>query len=185
MFVFSGNSNPAPLPFQSPSQSCCNCGAARQVTMIGVNLKITRYLLLGGAETTMQLNLPFCARFQATANRMRQGLFSRLLITLMLFFPMLMWIVFSGVKMSLLNKHPVLAPFLLSLAIVQGYFALRRPGAAQTSVYQPVYLHNAERTMDGEIVRLSLRFTNKVYASKFREANKASCDEGLLTIEAV
>jgi hypothetical protein len=182
MIIFSSSTELPSLDLQSPAQLCCNCGTQKQLEMTPVSLNLSRYFAVFASEITLSMMLPFCQRCKGTANRRRQGMASRLLIALMLFLPLLLWIVFAEPKMSLLANHPVLAPLLFCIALVEICFALRRPGPKQTSAYQPVYLYKVKRTMGGEFVSFSLRFTNKSYAARFRHANKDACNQGWLKI---
>ncbi|WP_426399481.1 hypothetical protein ACN9M1_24620 [Ralstonia sp. R-29] len=175
----------ARLPFQSPSSSCCNCGTRSQLQLVDVQLKHTRYFLLAGTETTFVLPLPFCNRCKRTANRFRQGAFSKGLVAFGMFWVMLGLLLLIPPEHvpSALKEHLVATAATLAILSVALVFILRRSALPQTSIYQPVFLRRLKRTFGGKIQGLTLSFTNADYAFQFRRLNLEACNSGVLIVD--
>jgi len=74
--------------------------------------------------------------------------------------------------------------FLLSCALVFGFYSLRKPTDGQTSYYQPVRLKKVKQKFSGEIVGYIFAFTNSEYASTFIAANKEAIDKEAIKVVA-
>jgi hypothetical protein len=91
---------------------------------------------------------------------------------------------FLGPQASEDTTLHVVAPALvaLSMVVVGGYHALRRPSGAQTSYYQPVKLKHTGHKWPTDITGLELAFTNRQFAERFARANQAAVAEKILKV---
>jgi hypothetical protein len=179
----------AELPFQilTPTDMCCNCGSPSGTSSEEVKLKHTRYLFLAGTELTLKVMLPFCETCKSTANRYRQGLFSKTLIAFVI-----TWVVFGGLLVmptawlpALIRENLFTCSFTLAALLTVGFFASRRATAPKTSVYQPVFLDRLQQAFAGGIRGLVLGFTNHQYAAAFARANRDLVKAGTLVVKKV
>ncbi|KEI30679.1 hypothetical protein [Ralstonia solanacearum] len=148
-------------------------------------MKHTRYFLLAGTETTFELPLPFCNRCKRTANRFRQGVFSKGLVTFGMLWVMLglLLLIPPEYVPTVVKEHLFVAAATLSVLSVGATALFRRPTQPQTSFYQPVFLHKLKRTFSGKIEGLTLSFTNADYALRFRQVNLDACNSGALVVD--
>jgi hypothetical protein len=131
---------------------------------------------LAGAEIKIALPFPYCEVCAPTARRRRPTVLGVLAISSLLALILGMcWLSF-GPQLSEEKTTYVVAPILiaLSLAIVLGFYALRKPAGAQTSYYQPIKLKNTGHKWPADITGLELAFTNRQYAEQFSSANQAA-----------
>jgi hypothetical protein len=164
--------NDVPLDLQVPSTSCCNCGTSSGVSPRKTALKHTRYFGLAGTELTFTLELPYCRACVATGARFRQGIFSKVLVVALLFFPLLLAGVF--VVPDDFPRHLLPWAALAGAGVLAaGYYVLRRPRGSQTSFYQPVSLAGVEQTFGGKVTRIRLRCSNQSFARALSSANLA------------
>lgn len=172
---------PEDLPFEPPVKSCCNCGTSRNLEMVNTEFKRTRYLLIGGTEMTYTLYLPYCQGCKRSANRLRQGWFSKSLVAFAVF-----WVMVLAIGVSAPDRQPRWmrdSPFrvagVAALALTSAFYLTRRAAPPRTSYYQPVFLRKAPASSEG----VALGFTNDRYATQFELANKWFCDSGALVVE--
>lgn len=172
------------LPFSVPSDVCCNCGRRSRTELVPVKLKHTRYLLLAGVEWTFGMSLPFCSACKGSANRLRQGLFSKALLVFGAFWVVLGVALFVPTEKmpSALGEHLVATSAVLSILLGAAYFLTRRASAPKTSYYQPVYLKGLDQAFNGDVRAIKLGFTNAAYAEMFRSMNQTMCEAETLQI---
>lgn len=172
------------LPFTAPATSCCNCGAPH-VELVDMNFKHTRFMLLGGTETTLTMALPFCADCKASAKRYRQGYFSRALVAACVFWVLLgLIMIMGGDQMpKWLQENLLSVAAIGAVALTSAFYLSRRPKAPASSYYQPVYLRALKQSFRGEVLGITLGFTNEKYATQFSYENAAFCHAGALVIE--
>jgi hypothetical protein len=165
-----------------PSAKCCNCGSVSGIFAVSTNLKVTKFLGLGGTEITIKPQLPFCANCKKTARRIAVGIGSKVLVSLILFF--LFMISLAFVPSSISDKVPteiaLMLLFAISFSLVLGLYSLRKPTGSQTSYYQPIRLKKVKQKFSGEIVGYVLAFTNKEYQKDFIESNREAVNKKVI-----
>jgi hypothetical protein len=172
------------LSFNAPSRACCNCGSPQDLQLLDTKLKHTRFMLLGGSETTLTMALPFCTACKASAKRFRQGYFSRALVALIVFWVLLgMMMVFSEHLPRIAQDNLLSTAALASAVLTTLFYVSRRAHPPATSYYQPVFLRKLKQTFLGEIQVVTLAFTNPVYADQFAQMNASFCGSGALVVE--
>lgn len=164
------------VPLVAPADSCCNCDATTDVREMPTDLRRMPLFGLAGAEIKITLPFPYCEACSATASRKRPNALGIIAVSALLALALGMVWLFLGPQVSEDTTLYVVAPVLmvLSLAIVFGFYVLRRPSAAQSSFYQPVKLKNTGHKWPADITGLELAFTSKQYAEKFATANQAA-----------
>lgn len=174
------------LTFDAPMDACCNCGTSQHLSMLDTPLKMTRYFLLAGTEWRFTQELPYCRPCSKTATRFRTGLLHKLALAAIVFpLPVMVYVIAGpppGEGMAI--DTVVMLSLILALVLSFGYFSLRRAHAPQTSYCQPVALVGMKQKFSGEIVRLDLKFSNPMYAGRFRDRNAASIKAGTLTVRS-
>ncbi len=172
------------LPFNAPLEMCCNCGTAQGLWIVDTPLVKTRYLLLAGTEITFQIELPHCGACRKSAKRFPAGLGKKLLVSAMIFAVLMLVVAVAGIDFGGLIpvEYRPHAVGVLSLALSFGFFALRRAKKPQTSYSQSVTLAGLKQKFSGEIVSLTLGFSNAAYADRFSAANADFVSAGALKI---
>jgi len=167
-----------------PTHCCCNCGSTDCSQEIQ-DTQVSRFIRLGGDETTFHLPVPVCAACKATTRRRPVSLVGRLLVlvgTVGTLFLLLLWL---GSNKSL----PVwVGLHVFSISVVVGslltffFYRLRRARPPKTSFYQPVRVRSVRvRIADvsqgqGSVVFMKLSFTNPEYLELFRNANREAIE---------
>jgi hypothetical protein len=162
-----------------PLAFCCNCGDPNCVTEIQ-DTRVTRYLGLGGSETTFHLPIPVCARCRRTTRRRPPGLFGRLLVAGVLicvcFLALLIVSKYTTLPLWMADRRfTVSAALAVMIAIL--FYRVRRPGPPQTSFYQPVRIKSLRVQItdvpngQGHVAYMKLGFTNPDYLNIFVQAN--------------
>jgi hypothetical protein len=172
------------VPLVAPADRCCNCGSVGDVKEVPTDLRRMPLLGLAGAEIKVTLPFPYCDACASTARRKRPNLLGILAVSALLALILGMAWLFLGPQTSEDVTLHVVAPALitLSLAIVLGFYAWRRPSAAQSSFYQPIKLKNTGHKWPADITGLELGFTNKQYAEAFSAANQAGISAGKIKV---
>jgi hypothetical protein len=131
-------------------------------------------MVVAGTEITLRPNLPFCSTCKPTSSRHPVGSGSKLLISLLLFFALLISLAFMPNQFNSMLPSSFALPILFFVAcgLVFGYYSLRKPVGKQTSYYQPVRLKKVKQKFSGEIVGYVFAFTNSGYAQDFIAENR-------------
>ena len=174
----------ARLPFEAPQDACCNCGTAQGISIVDTPLKKTRYMLLAGTELRFLVGLPYCRTCRKTAARFPTGLGKKLLVSALVFAALMLVVAVADINFNGLIPMAYLphAIGLLSLALSFGFYALRRAKPPQTSYSQPVTLAGLKQKFSGEIVSLTLEFSNSAYADRFALLNSNFVSSGVLNV---
>lgn len=177
----------ARLPFEAPQDRCCNCGTAQGVSIVDTPLKKTRYMFLAGTELTFLVGLPYCRACRRTAARFPAGFGKKLLVSSLIFAALMLVVALAGIDLTGLVPLAYLphAIGLLSLALSFGFYALRRASPPQTSYSQPVTLAGLKQKFSGDIVGLTLAFSNSAYADRFARMNSHFVSSGFLNVVRV
>jgi hypothetical protein len=174
------------VPLVAPADTCCNCGSTVGVTAVPTDLRRMPLMGLVGVEIKVTLPFPYCEGCTATARRRRPGALGLLAATALVALLLgLAWL-FLGPQGSERATLHVVAPALVSLsvAVVGGFFALRRPAGTQTSYYQPVKLAHTGHKWPADLTGLELAFTNRQFAERFARANQAAVAAKALKVTA-
>ena len=175
---------PARLAFTAPKEMCCNCGSTQDIALVETQFKKTRYVLLVGTELTLTMDLPYCSICKKTAGRFRVSVLNKLLVSLGVFFVLLLAVVFLPTDQSSIPSS-LLAPWVLAvvaLLLTFLFYALRRPSPPQTSYYQPVFMTKLKRKFSGVVLHVAFNCTNSDFATKFATMNQLFINAGALTI---
>lgn len=172
------------LPFKAPLDMCCNCGTTQGLSVADTPLKKTRYLLLAGTELRFLIELPYCTACRKTAKRFPPGIVHKLLVAALIFAVIMVVVAVAEIDLNGLVPLAYVphAAGVLSLALAFCFFALRRAKPPQTSYTQPVTLVALKQTFSGEIVSLTLGFSNAAYANRFESLNREFVSSGALKI---
>ena len=164
------------VPLVAPSDICCNCGTTENIKAVQTDLRRMPLMGFAGAEIKITLPFPYCEVCSKTANRKRPNVLGIAAISALIAIIFGMAWLFLGPQTSEETTLYVVAPSLavLSLALVIGYYTLRKPSASQSSYYQPVQLKNTGHKWPADITGLELKFSNSQYAQKFAAANQAA-----------
>ena len=160
-----------------PAEFCCNCASTDRVGTVDSELKLTRFLGLGGSEYTFRWRLPYCPACEATAartpvNRLHIGL-AIAAGTMALF--LAATVVQLALDRNLLGGNDFWVALALSSLLVGGFYASRRPRDGQTSYYQPIRIRKLrQKFASGEVTGMVLGFTNSSYMRRFQELNAES-----------
>ena len=169
-----------------PSDQCCNCGTKKGISITTTDLRLTRFMLLGGTEISIKSSLPYCNNCSVTAKRQAVGPGSKLLVSCIVFFPLLGSLAILPISITSKIPTPILLLlyFAIACALVFGFYSLRKPTGNQTSYYQPVRLKKVKQRFSGEVVGYVLVFTNNEYLQSFNRSNQIAVQQGIIeTIE--
>jgi hypothetical protein len=125
-----------------PEDRCCNCGEAA-ASVARVTLRRTIYLVVGGFEQKIAMDLPVCGACERTIHRAAPGPFRRVFYAGL--WSVLAWFAVIWIEMQLGTKAlgagaAYVVGLIVSVAAVSAWYATRRPRGKQTSYYQPVRL---------------------------------------------
>jgi hypothetical protein len=171
------------LPFNVPADACCNCGTTQGVSIKETPLKKTRYLLLGGTELRLTIDLPYCKKCSTTAGRFPVGIGTKLLVSFGVF-----WAIFLAAFLVPFDWPPAMGNHLpalcgiMAIALTFGFYSLRKATPPQTSYYQPVTLKAVKRQFSGDVVGVTLGCTHASFASKFSACNRDFVAAGTLMV---
>lgn len=168
----------------APADACCNCGSTVNVKAEPTDLRRMPLLGLAGVEIKVTLPFPYCEACPSSARRKRPGALGLLAVATLVALVLGMAWLFLGPQVSEDTTLRVVAPALvvLSMAIVGGFYALRRPSGSQTSYYQPVKLKHTGHKWPADVTGLELAFTNRQFAERFARANQAAVAERILKV---
>jgi hypothetical protein len=175
----------AALPFNVPTEGCCNCGVTQGISAKETPLKKTRYMLLGGTELRFKIDLPYCKKCAPTAKRFPVGLGKKLLVSFGVF-----WAFFLLAIVVPLDWSPAMASRLplisavLALATTFGFYAIRKAVSPQTSFYQPVTLKAVKQEFSGKVTGITLHCSNSTFARHFSDLNRDLLAAGVLVVTA-
>lgn len=164
------------VPIVAPADLCCNCGSAENLTPQITDLRRMPFMGLAGVEVKLPLPFPYCQACSVTSRRKRLGVLGMLAVFAFSLVVLTMGWLFLGPQLSESLTKYVIGPLavIISISIVIGIYAFRRPKGRQTSYYQPVILKNTGHKWPMDITGLELAFTNEVYAQQFSKANEPS-----------
>ena len=164
------------VTFGFPTHLCCNCGTKQDLRVIAQDTRRTTYLVAGGTETTFQLPLPFCTRCAASAKRRPKNIVHRALLLALAFavwFAGLMLVGEFGNVPPLIAGHLVAVAAGLAVLTLLAVVLMSRPGAGQSSYFQPVRVSKLKREfLSGAVTGIGFKFSNRDYAQAFRAANQ-------------
>jgi hypothetical protein len=181
------------IPFKSrndvtlnvPREICCNCGRSDGLSILTTRLTVIRYMVLGGTQLTIPLELPYCHGCSKSAKRKPVGIIKKLLVSAVsAFLFVIFFILHPDLRLPAAirdNLFSVCA--LVALVSVFGVYSLQKPRAEQSSYYQPVRLRKLKQKFSGRITGYQLAFTNEVYAQRFIAANPEAIATGMLKIK--
>lgn len=172
------------LPCQVPDGSCCNCGATQEISFVETPLKKTRYFVLAGTELRFYLNFPYCSSCVRTADRFPVTFAKKFLVAFGIFWALMLIVVLvpNDLGMFLPGFYLPLVIGIVSLSLSFFLYSLRRIQPPQTSFYQPVTLKGLKQKFSGDIVGITLKFSNALYADKFATLNRVLVSSGALEI---
>jgi hypothetical protein len=158
----------ASVPISFPTGACCNCGATAGVEQRPMLLAVTRFMLLGGTEWSVPVQVPCCATCAPSLTRRSPGVSG----------PVLAFAIWFGVAfvgaMSLqsmqgweVGNSTLGLAAVVALAITGGWYGLRRPKGAQTSFYQPIRIVRLHQRFSGAITGITFGFTREDLARAF------------------
>ncbi|MDJ0847491.1 MAG: hypothetical protein QNK04_03815 [Myxococcota bacterium] len=157
-----------------PDEICCNCASADRVVPVPSELKLTRFIGLGGSEYTFRWRLPFCTACRHTAERTPINVLHVVLVAGALTAGLFLMAVGAQIALdrSLFGGSDLWLALGLSVLIVCALYGSRRPSGAQTSYYQPVRIRKLrQKFTSGEVTGIVIGFTNATYMQRFRERN--------------
>lgn len=160
-----------------PTEICCNCASPNRITTVLSDLKLTRYLGMGGSEYTFRWRLPYCPECQPTAERSPVGKLHVALVIGLATVGLFLALVVAQIAMdeSLFGGNDFWVALAMSALLVAGFYSLRRPRGTQSSYYQPVRIRKLrQKFASGEVTGIVLGFTNPIYGRRFQELNEAS-----------
>jgi len=160
-----------------PDDICCNCSSSDRVRPVESDLKLTRFLGLGGSEYTFTWALPLCPGCEPTARRTPIGKLHIAmvigLVSVVLF--MASTLIQGMLEMNVLGGYDFQAALVLAIVGVGGFYVARKPSGAQTSWYQPIRIRKLRQSFtSGEVTGMVLGFTSTPYARQFRQVNSGS-----------
>ena len=162
---------------QIPAELCCNCATTDRVETLESELKLTRYLGMGGSEYTFTWGHPYCLACRSTATRIPVNTLHILLVVGMCTTALFLIAVAGqlALEKSLFGGHDFWVALLTSAVLVGGFYAARKPRDGQTSYYQPVRIRKLrQKFTTGEVTGIVLGFTSRPYMRRFQEANSGS-----------
>jgi hypothetical protein len=172
------------LPFHAKNDACCNCGEIQGIQLVETPLKRTSYMLLGGTELILNVDLPYCARCEKTATRYPKGLVAKLLVSAILFFVVMLVAVLVPFDLgSFVSSHLTLTCAIVAVLLTFTYYSFLKPTGTQTSYYQPVTLDAMKQKFMGEIVGVTLYCTNADFATRYGVLNKEFISAGFLKLK--
>ena len=134
-----------------------------------------RFFLLAGTELTLTLPLAACPACAPTLGRKRPGPAG--VVGAWLIWSLVLVIAGFAVPGLLAIGGGLL---LLTLAAVAGaglvavwHLVVKKPRGAQTSYWQPVWIHGITQRFSGEITALTFGFSSRPYAIQFLAENPA------------
>jgi hypothetical protein len=171
-----------PLSARFPSQCCCNCGSQTALEVIATEVQRRISIGIASIDRRVMAPLPYCPNCKRSALRVPIGNANRLALAISLAISMAAVPVFliGYATMRSPGEKPsigfLVATFvqlcIVSIPLVLGWLALRRPRRGQTSWYQPVRLieFRTSRTLEGK-PWFVLGFTNATYGQLFTAEN--------------
>jgi len=169
-----------------PTNFCCNCGSTDCAQEIQ-DTQVSRFIRLGGDETTFHLSLPVCPACKASTRRRPASLVGRLLVligTVGTLFLLLLWLGSHKNLPVWVGLHVFSISVAVGLILTFLFYRLRRPRPPKTSFYQPVRVRAVKvRIADvaqgqGRVVFMKISFTNPEYLALFRNANSEAIAAG-------
>jgi len=157
-----------------PNEICCNCARTERVGSVESELKLTRYFGLGGSEYTFRWDLPYCPECEVTASRNPVNKLHIALVIGLCTVSLFLVAIIGQMAMdeSLLGGNDFWLALGVSIVLVGGFYASRKPQGGQTSYYQPIRILKLRQTFtSGEVTGIVLGFTNGSYMRRFREVN--------------
>lgn len=173
------------LNLDFPTSRCCNCGATTDIHTLHQDTRITRYLFGGGSEFTFQFSLPYCSRCEASAKRRPPGFLGQGLVLLLSFAVVGAVLILVGDLLHSTFIAAYLAPLAAVIALVftASFYVFRKPGAGQTSYYQPVRVTKlGQEFVSGKVKMIRLMFTNSEYRSEFMRSNESAIGKRLIEV---
>jgi hypothetical protein len=171
-----------------PTTFCCNCGSTDCAHEIQ-DTQVSRFIRLGGDETTFHLPVPVCAACKSTTRRRPVSLVGRLLVllgTVGALFLLLLWLGSHKQLPVWVGLHVFSISCVVGFVLTFFFYRLRRARPPKTSFYQPVRVRSVKvRIADvaqgqGRVVFMKLSFTNPEYLELFRNANSDAIAAGQL-----
>ena len=169
-----------------PTNFCCNCGSTDCAHEIQ-DTQVSRFIRLGGDETTFHLPVPVCSNCKATTRRRPVSLVGRLLVligTVGTLFLLLLWLGSNKTLPVWVGLHVFSISATAGLILTFFFYRLRRARPPKTSFYQPVRVRAVKvRIADvaqgqGRVMFMKLSFTNPEYLELFRNANSDAIAAG-------
>lgn len=157
-----------------PAEICCNCATMDGVGRVESELKLTRFLGMGGSEYTYTWGLPYCPDCAVTANRNPIDKMHVAMVigmcTVALFLAAIAGQ--TAIDRSLFAGNDFFVALAAATVLVGGFYAARQPQGGQTSYYRPIrILKLRQKFTSGEVTGIVLGFTNGAYMQRFRDAN--------------
>jgi hypothetical protein len=173
------------VDFVFPEEMCCNCGATQDVAKLDQDTRVTRYMVFGGTEITMKLQVPVCPRCVKTVERRPVTLLHAFLVLLLAYFLSLGALLVAGLA---LDSEPLLdwTPWLslgIAAILVAIWYGRGKSEPGQTSFYQPVrILKLRQEFVSGTVTGICFGFTNLAYSRKFVQRNHVAIQRGLVEV---
>ncbi len=173
-----------------PTAFCCNCSSLECTDEVQ-HTRVTRFFGIGGTETTFHLSLPVCKACRRTMRRRPAGLFSALLVFVILAAAWFLLFFVLGRTTNLplwIADHRFGISMLLGAIFTFVFYRLRSARPPRTSFYQPVRIKQAKlkiaSVMDGpgHVEFMKLAFTNPDYLNVFVNANQDAIKAGHLAV---
>jgi hypothetical protein len=150
---------------------------------------VSRFIRLGGDETTFHLPVPVCAACRRTTKRRPVSIVGRLLVligVIGVLFLLLLWLGSHKQLPVWVGLHVFSISAVAGLIITFFFYRLRRARPPKTSFYQPVRVREVKvRIADvaqgqGRVMFMKLSFTNPEYLELFRNSNREAIESGHL-----
>jgi hypothetical protein len=171
----------AQLSLTTPLDFCCNCGSKASIDLVETPLRQTRYFFVAGTELTLLETFPYCKRCRTSAQRVRLGGFSKLLVACLVCTAAFLALVLLASHLpARLSDNLFTSSVAIGIAGSLAYFWIRERASGR-SYYQPVSLVDAAFDSDS-LSRFTLRFFNRRYAQVFSKANADAIRAGLLRV---
>jgi hypothetical protein len=168
--------------FDFPKDFCCNCGDPNCVVELQ-DTRVTKYVGVGGVETTFELPIPVCAPCRKSTKRRPTSWFRRLLVLALATAVVFLALVLLASSLALpvfLGEHLFTTSVVVAVIFCAVLWRLRQPIKPQTSYYQPVRIKSVNVQVTdvmagaGQVARIEFRFTNPAYLELFKQANQAA-----------
>jgi len=167
-----------------PTAFCCNCGSTACAHEIQ-DTQVSRFIRLGGDETTFHLPVPVCAACRRTTRRRPVSLVGRLLVLIGVVGVLFLLLLWLGSHKNLpvwVGLHVFSISVVAGLLLTFFFYRLRRASPPQTSFYQPVRVRDVKVRIaeqgQGRVMFMKLAFTNPEYLELFRNANRQAIESG-------